>query len=72
MRQNMRDARLLSHMTAEEAAERIGVHQNALLRWERGESDPKGSNLIALSRLYQRSPEFLMKSSEASAQTASK
>lgn len=68
----MRDARLLSHMTAEEAAERIGVHQNALLRWERGESDPKGSNLIALSRLYQRSPEFLMKSSEASAQTDSK
>lgn len=68
----MRDARLLSHMTAEEAAERIGVHQNALLRWERGESDPKGSNLIALSQLYQRSPEFLMKSSETSAQTASK
>ena len=68
----MRDARLLSHMTAEEAAERVGVHQNALLRWERGESDPKGSNLIALSRLYQRSPEFLMKSTEPSAQTASK
>lgn len=72
MRQNMRDARLLSHLTAEEAAERIGVHQNALLRWERGESDPKGSNLIALSRLYRCSPEYLMESPDLQAETVAK
>ena len=55
---------MLAHLTAEEAAERIGVHPNALLRWERGESDPMGSNLIALARLYGCSPEHLMETSD--------
>lgn len=64
MRQNMRDARMLAHLTADEAAERIGVHVNALLRWERGEADPMGTNLIALAKLYGCSPEHLMEVSE--------
>lgn len=61
MRQKMRDARLMAHLTADEAAKRIGVHVNALLRWERGEADPMGSNLIALSKLYGVSPDELLK-----------
>lgn len=56
----MRDARMLAHLTADEAAEKVGVHVNALLRWERGEADPMGSNLIALSKLYGCSPELLI------------
>lgn len=52
MRQKMRDARNAANLTADEAAKRIGVHMNALLRWERGDSEPMGAHLIALSRLY--------------------
>ena len=72
MRQKMRDARLLAHLTADEAAEKIGVHVNALLRWERGESDPMGSNLIALSRLYGCSPEQLMELEDRHAEPIAK
>ena len=70
MRQKMRDARLMAHLTADEAAERIGVHVNALLRWERGEADPMGSNLIALSKLYGASPEALLELSDQCATVA--
>ena len=66
----MRDARLLAHLTADEAAEKVGVHANALLRWERGEADPMGSNLIALSKLYGVSPETLLGLSEQCATVA--
>ena len=68
----MRDARLLAHLTAEEAAERIGVHVNALLRWERGEADPMGTNLIALAKLYGCSPESLMELSDRRAEPVAK
>ena len=70
MRQKMRDARLMTHLTAEQAAEQIGVHVNALLRWERGEADPMGSNLIALSKLYGVSPESLLELSDRCATVA--
>lgn len=70
MRQKMRDARRMAHLTANEAAGLIGVHVNALLRWERGEADPKGSNLIALSKLYGVSPEALLELSDRCATVA--
>lgn len=60
MRTNMREARILSGLTAEEAADRIGVHVNALLRWENGKAEPMGSNLVNLSKLYGCSPEYLL------------
>ena len=60
LRQNMRDSRTAAHMTAEEAAEKIGVHVNALLRWEQGEAEPMGSNLLKLSKLYGKSPDYLL------------
>lgn len=60
LRQNMRDARTAANMTAEEAAEKVGVHVNALLRWEQGEAEPMGSNLVKLSKLYGKSPDYLL------------
>lgn len=60
MRQNMRAERARSGLSMREAAEAIGVHPNALSRWEHGESEPTASNLIALSRLYRCSPEYLL------------
>ena len=60
MRLNMRSERVRLGLTAEEASQRIGVHENALLRWEQGKSDPLGSNLIRLAKLYHCSPEYLL------------
>lgn len=60
MRQNMRAERARKGLSLKEAADAIGVHANALARWEHDESEPTASNLIALSRLYQCSPEYLL------------
>lgn len=59
-RTKLRAARILAGLTAEEAAKRLGVHPNSLLSWERGDTEPMGMNLLALSRLYKLSPEDLL------------
>ena len=60
-RTNLRNARLDAGFTAEQAAQKIGVHPNSLLMWERGETEPLGKSLIELSKLYQKSPDWLIK-----------
>lgn len=60
MRGNMKAERARSGMTAEEVAKKIGVHPNAVLRWEAGEAEPMASNLVKLSTLYGCSAEYLL------------
>lgn len=60
----MRLERFRKNLTANDAAECIGVHVNALLRWERGEAEPLAENLVSLSRLYGCSPEHLLEQTD--------
>lgn len=60
VRENMRIERIRKNLTANDAAECIGVHVNAILRWERGEAEPLAENLVSLSKLYGCSPEYLL------------
>ena len=60
-RTNLRNTRLDAGFTAEQVAQKIGVHPNSLLMWERGETEPLGKSLIELSKLYQKSPDWLLK-----------
>lgn len=60
MRRNMKAERARNNMTVQEVATAIGVHANAVSRWESGESEPTASNLIALCRLYKVTPEYLL------------
>lgn len=60
MRGHMKAERARRGLTAKEVAQSIGVHENALLKWENGKSEPLGENLIELSKFYQVSPEYLM------------
>lgn len=39
-------------MTQEFVAEAIGVSRQAVSKWEKGDSDPSTSNLLALAKLY--------------------
>lgn len=59
-RKNMVAERYRMGLTAGEVAERIHVHPNAVLRWERGTAEPRGSNLVNLSELYGCSPDYLL------------
>ncbi len=60
MRRNMKAERARAGMSASEVAKRIGVHQNALLRWENDEAEPLSSNLMKLASLYGCSIEYLL------------
>lgn len=72
MRYNMKAERSRMGLSAKEVAKRIGVHENALLRWENGDSEPLGSNLIALSEFYSCSPEYLLELTDKRAAAASR
>ena len=52
--------RLRCQMTQEFVAEAIGVSRQAVSKWESGASDPSTSNLIALAKLFEISPEELL------------
>ena len=56
----MRAERYRAGLTIKEAARAAGVHQNTLVRWERGEADPRAINLVNLSKLYGCTPEYLL------------
>ncbi|MBR3950115.1 MAG: helix-turn-helix transcriptional regulator [Oscillospiraceae bacterium] len=48
-------------MTQEFVAEHLGVSRQAVSKWENGTSDPSTANLLALAKLYEVSPEELLK-----------
>jgi transcriptional regulator with XRE-family HTH domain len=60
LRGNMRAERVRHGLTVEEAASAVGMHQNTLGKWERGEADPLAMNLVKLAALYDCSPEYLL------------
>lgn len=48
-------------MTQEFVAERLGVSRQAVSKWESGAADPSTSNLLALAKLFEVSPEELLR-----------
>lgn len=57
----LKENRLRCKMTQEFVAETLGVSRQAVSKWENGTSDPNTTNFIALSKLYNVSPEELLK-----------
>lgn len=49
------------NMTQAFVAESLGVSRQAVSKWESGSADPSTSNLIALAKLFQISPEELLR-----------
>lgn len=49
------------NMTQELVAERLGVTRQAVSKWESGASDPSTTNLLALAKLFEVSPEELLR-----------
>lgn len=60
MQGNMRAERARKGYTLKEVGNILGVHPNAVSRWENGVSKPSASNLLALCNLYGCSPEYLL------------
>lgn len=57
--------RLECKMTQEFVAESIGVSRQAVSKWESGISDPSTTNLLALAKLFQITPEDMLREIEA-------
>lgn len=60
MRPNMKAERARAGLTIEQVAEKLGVHPNAVSRWENNASEPKGSHIVQLAALYDCSPDYLL------------
>ena len=59
--QILNEHRVLCKMTQEFVAERLGVSRQAVSKWESGAADPSTSNLLALAKLFEISPEELLR-----------
>ena len=51
-------------MTQEFVAETLGVSRQAVSKWESGLSDPSTTNLMALAKLFNMTPEDLLKEAQ--------
>lgn len=49
-----------SGLSQEQAAERLGVSRQAVSKWEGGQSVPEADKLVALSRLYGVTTDYLL------------
>ena len=58
----LKDHRTRCSMTQEFVAESLGVSRQAVSKWENGTADPSTSNLLKLAKLYDISPEELIRS----------
>ena len=57
----LKEHRLRCQMTQEFVAESVGVSRQAVSKWERGDSDPSTTNLLALAKLFGVSAEELLR-----------
>jgi DNA-binding XRE family transcriptional regulator len=57
----LKDHRTRCSMTQEFVAEAMGVTRQAVSKWENGTADPSTSNLLKLAKLYEITPEELIR-----------
>ena len=59
--QVIKNHRVRCNMTQEFLADRLGVSRQAVSKWEKGRSDPSTTNLIALAKIFDLTPEEMLK-----------
>ena len=59
--QVIKNHRVRLNMTQEFLADRLGVSRQAGAKWEKGRSDPSTTNLIALAKIFDITPEEMLK-----------
>ena len=59
--QVIKNHRVRYNMTQEFLADRLGVSRQAVSKWEKGQSDPSTTNLIALAKIFDITPEEMLK-----------
>lgn len=52
LRISLAAARVNANMTQDDVAKKLGVAKNTIVAWEKGESEPKVTQALALSEIY--------------------
>jgi DNA-binding XRE family transcriptional regulator len=60
LKPNMKAERARVGLTVAQVAEALGVHANAVSRWENGTAEPTGTHIVKLAALYGCSPDYLL------------
>ncbi len=60
MTKNIKSERVRIGLSQDVLAEKIGVHVNSVRKWENGETQPGSLSLIAMSKLFSCSPDYLL------------
>lgn len=60
MGKNMRAERVRNGLTQTELANKLGVTQLTVSRWESGECEPSAKSLVGMTSLYDCTPEYLL------------
>ena len=58
----LKERRIQAQLTQEFVAESLGVTRQAVSKWENGTADPSTTNLLKLAKLYNITPEELLRS----------
>ena len=56
----IKEYRLRKELTQQQLADRVGVDQSAVARWEKGTADPTVINLVALAEILDCSTDALL------------
>lgn len=62
--QIIKSYRTENNMTQEYLAEALGISRQSVSKWEQGITEPSTSNLLALAKVFNVSPEELLKNLE--------
>lgn len=52
--------RLVHGLTQESLAKKLGINRVSISQWERGDTSPKGNNLVRLAEILGVKPEWLL------------
>lgn len=60
MTKNIKSERVRAGLTQEQLADIVGVHVNTVRMWERDESKPGSLSLLAMSKIFDCAPDYLL------------
>lgn len=60
--QRLKDARIKSGMTQDEAAEKMGIHKNSLINYEKGRRVPNARMIATFAEIYGVDSDWLIQS----------
>ncbi len=60
MTKNIKSERVRIGISQDALAEKLGVHVNSVRRWENDEAQPGSMSLIAMSKIFNCSPDYLL------------